>query len=177
MSVYINLITISRILLAPVIMLYLIFGNYLVCLFLFFIAGLSDYFDGYLARKYKLESQLGEILDPIADKILIIFILVGLSVNLDSYLIAFMSSFIISREIGVSALRDYAARNNMSNRTKVTFLAKTKTAVQLFSIALYLFALTINSSLLIIIGDIVLIAASLITIYTGYQYASNIFKR
>ena len=60
---------------------------------------MSDYFDGYLARKYNAESQLGEILDPVADKILVVFILIGLSVNLNSYLMAVMSSFIISREI------------------------------------------------------------------------------
>ena len=129
---FINLITVMRILLAPIIMAFLIFGNYLVCTLLFFIAGLSDFFDGYLARKYNSESQLGEILDPIADKILVVFILIGLSVNLNSYLMAVMSAFIIAREIGVTALRDYAARNNMSNKTKVTFLAKTKNAVDEF---------------------------------------------
>ena len=51
----------------------------------FCFAGLTDYLDGYLARKYNAESQLGEILDPIADKILIIFILIGLSVHLHSF--------------------------------------------------------------------------------------------
>ena len=174
---FINLITVMRILLAPIIMAFLIFGNYLVCTLLFFIAGLSDFFDGYLARKYNSESQLGEILDPIADKILVVFILIGLSVNLNSYLMAVMSAFIIAREIGVTALRDYAARNNMSNKTKVTFLAKTKTSLQLFSIGLYLFALTIKFNLLIVVADLTLIIAAIITIYTGYQYAINVFKK
>ena len=122
MTNLINLITISRIILAPIILLFLIFENYLICILLFFLAGVSDYLDGHLARKYKAESQIGEILDPIADKILIVFLLVGLSVLLDSYLIAALSSFIIAREIGVAALRDYSARNNISDRTKVTFL-------------------------------------------------------
>ena len=173
---FINLLTAIRILLAPIILFFLIFGDYLLCTFLFFLAGMSDYFDGYLARKYNAESQLGEILDPIADKILIVFILIGLSVNLNSYLMAVMSSFIISREIGVAALRDYAARNNISHKTRVTFLAKSKTALQLFTIGLYLFALSFNLNLLIIIGDISLIAAALITMYTGYEYANNIFS-
>ena len=137
----INLITIARIILAPIILLFLIFGNYLICILLFFLAGVSDYFDGYLARKYLAESQLGEILDPIADKILIVFLLIGLSVVLDSYLIATLSSFIIAREIGVTALRDFSARNNISDRTKVTYLAKTKTSVQLFTIGSYLLSL------------------------------------
>ena len=143
---------------------------------LFFLAGVSDYFDGYLARKYRAESQLGEILDPIADKILIVFLLIGLSVVLDSYLIATLSSFIIAREIGVTALRDYSARNNISNRTKVTYLAKTKTSVQLFSIGSYLFALTFSLNLLLVISDILLIITALITLYTGYQYMNSVFK-
>ncbi len=173
----INLITITRILLAPFILLFLIFDNYLVCIILFFLAGLSDYFDGYLARKYNAESQIGEILDPIADKILIVFLLIGLSVELDSFLIAFLSSLIIAREIGIAALRDYSSRENISDRTKVTYLAKIKTTLQLFSIGSYLFALAINFNLLILISDIFLIIATLITIYTGYEYTLNVFKK
>ena len=177
MTRFINLLTVIRILLAPIILLFLIFGEYLLCIFLSLLAGVSDYFDGYLARKFNAESELGEILDPIADKILVVFLLIGLSVNLYSYLMAVMSSLIISREIGVAALRDYAARNDMSHKTKVTFLAKSKTALQLSTIMLYLIALSFNLSLLIIIGDISLIAATLITLYTGYEYANNIFNK
>tara|TARA_B100000902_G_C27273829_1_gene897774 strand:- start:265 stop:798 length:534 start_codon:yes stop_codon:yes gene_type:complete len=176
MTNLINLITISRIMLAPIILAFLIFGNYLICILLFFFAGLTDYLDGYLARKYNAESQLGEILDPIADKILIVFTLIGLSVILNSLLMAVMSSFIISREIGIAALRDYSSRNNMSNRTKVTFLAKTKTSIQLFSIGSYLLALTMNFNLMIVVSDIILVIATLITLFTGYQYTANVFK-
>ena len=122
-------------------------------------------------------SELGEILDPIADKILVVFILIGLSVELDSQLMALLSSLIISREIGVAALRDYSARNNLSERTKVTFLAKAKTSIQLLTIGLYLLALAISFNLLIIISDIFLIIATLITVYTGYQYTLNVFKK
>ena len=177
MTNLINLITIIRIILAPVILFFLIIGNYLMCTMLFFIAGLTDYLDGQLARKYNAESQLGEILDPIADKILIVFILFGLSVTLDSYLIAFLSSLIISREIGVAALRDYTSRNNISDRTKVTFLAKTKTAIQLLTIGSYLLAMTLSFNLLIVVSDILLVIATLITLYTGYQYASKVLQK
>ena len=177
MTNFINFITIARIFLAPIILVFLIFGNYLVCVLLFFLAGLTDYYDGYLARKYNAESELGEILDPIADKILIVFILIGLSVELDSQLMALLSSLIISREIGVAALRDYSARNNLSDRTKVTFLAKAKTSIQLLTIGLYLLALAISFNLLVIISDIFLIIATLITLYTGYQYILNVFRK
>ena len=176
MTNFINFITITRRLLAPIILFFLILGNYLVCIILFFFAGLTDYFDGYLARKYNAVSQMGEILDPIADKILIVFLLIGLSVELDSSLMAFMSSLIIAREIGIAALRDFSSRKNMSDRLKVTYLAKIKTSFQLFSIGSYLFALSISFNLLILISDIFLIIATLITIYTGYEYALNVFK-
>jgi len=177
MTNFINLITIARILSAPIILLSLIFGNYLACIILFFLAGITDYIDGYLARKYNAESNLGEILDPIADKILIVFVLFGLSVSLNSFVIAFLSSLIIAREIGIAALRDYSSRNNISDKTKVTYLAKVKTALQLFAIGSYLFALAINFNLLIIISDILLIIATLVTLYTGYQYVSNVLKK
>ena len=177
MTNFINFMTIARMLLAPIILVSLIFSNYLICVILFFLAGLTDYFDGYLARKYNAESELGEILDPIADKILVVFILIGLSVELDSQLMAILSSFIIAREIGIAALRDYSARNNLTERTKVTFLAKAKTSIQLFTIGLYLLALTISFNLLIVISDIFLIIATLVTLYTGYQYILNVFKK
>tara|TARA_Y100000992_G_C21262523_1_gene492087 strand:+ start:986 stop:1525 length:540 start_codon:yes stop_codon:yes gene_type:complete len=178
MTTFINLITFSRILLAVVIFMLLMSPNgYLLSLILFFFAGISDYFDGYLARKYKIESQFGEVLDPIADKILILFVLFGLAINLSSYLIGFLSALIIAREIWVGALRDFNARNNNINATKVTFLAKIKTTTQLFTISIYLLGLTISNMLIIIIGDIFLFISFFITIYTGYEYSVNSFKR
>ena len=78
MTTFINLLTFSRIFLAAIIFLLLMSPDgYLLALILFFLAGITDYFDGYLARKYNAVSQLGEILDPIADKILILFVLFG----------------------------------------------------------------------------------------------------
>tara|TARA_B100001113_G_scaffold234797_1_gene192935 strand:- start:202 stop:744 length:543 start_codon:yes stop_codon:yes gene_type:complete len=173
----INLITLLRILLALIISLLVIMGEYyVVALVLFFFAGISDYLDGFLARKYNATSQIGEILDPIADKILIVFILITLSVNLSSFLLAFSSSLIISREIWVSALRDYCSRRGITNATKVTYLAKVKTSVQLFTISLYLLGLAINNMMLIVIGDAFLILSVLVTIYTGYEYTMNVIK-
>ena len=150
--------------------------GYLLALVLFFLAGVTDYFDGYLARKYNAVSQLGEILDPIADKILILFVLIGLAINLSSYLIGFIGSIIVTREIWVGALRDLNARNGKSDATKVTFLAKIKTSVQLLTLSIYLFGLTINNMLIIIVGDIFLFISFFITLYTGFIYTSNTFN-
>lgn len=173
----INLMTLSRIALAIIIFLILAIDNYLeVALILFLFAGFTDYLDGFLARRYSLTSQLGEILDPIADKILVIFLFFGLALNLSSYLIGFIASFIISREIWVSALRDLNSRNLNIEATKVTYLAKIKTSIQLFTIFIYLIALAFNNMLLIIFGDIFMITSFLITFYTGYMYTLNTFK-
>ena len=134
-----NAITLSRIFCAILIYLILFLeSNYFLALFLFIVASFSDFLDGHLARKTDSVSVLGEILDPIADKLLIVFVLIGLSINLDSFLIGFISAIIISREIWVAALRDINSRNNQSEKTRVTFLAKTKTAIQMLSILMYL---------------------------------------
>ena len=173
----INYLTLMRILLAVVISLILIAEEgYIFALILFLLAGISDFFDGYFARKYDASSEIGEILDPIADKILVVFLLVTLSVTLSSFLLAFCTALIISREIWVSALRDFSARKNISNATKVTFLAKVKTSVQLFTIFLYLTALATNIMILIIYADLLLIISVLITLLTGYDYTINVLK-
>ena len=177
MIALINILTLSRILVSIIIFGLLILDSYyLAALVLFIIAGLSDYLDGWLARKYNASSQLGEILDPIADKILIIFMFFGLSLNLSSYLIGFLGALIITREISVSALRDFNARTNNINATKVSFLAKVKTSIQILTISIYLFGLAFNQMLFIIFGDIFLVMSFLVTFYTGYIYTLNTFK-
>ena len=173
----INFLTFSRILVAVIIFIFLAIDKYyLLALFLFFIAGLSDYLDGFFARKYNASSQIGEILDPLADKILIIFLFFGLAINLSSFLIGFAGSLIITREIWISSLRDYNSRNNNVNATKVIYIAKIKTSMQLFTILIYLAGLTFNKMLLIILGDIFIIISVLITTYSGYIYTVNSFK-
>ena len=173
----INLLTLTRIVFAVVIFGFLAIKNYyFIALVLFFIAGVTDYLDGFLARKYKASSQIGEILDPLADKILIIFLFFGLAVNLSSFLLGFAGSLIVTREIWISSLRDFNARNNNIKATKVIYIAKIKTSIQLFTILLYLIALAFNKMLLIIIADIFVIISVLITLYTGFIYTYNSFK-
>ena len=177
MSIFINLITVSRIILGAVIFIFLTRAElYWYAFVLFFFASITDYYDGYLARKYNLVSEIGEILDPIADKILIVFLLFAISINLTSYYIGILSALIITREIWVGALRDFNARTNKTNATKVTFLAKIKTTIQLFTISLYLLGIAMNNMFLLLIADIMLFISFFITIYTGYQYTLNTFK-
>ena len=177
MSTFINILTISRIILAALIFILLMSPDgYLLALILFFLAGITDYFDGYLARKYNAVSQLGEILDPIADKILVLFLFFGLGITLSSYLIGFVGSVIITREIWVGALRDMNARNGLISATKVSFIAKIKTTIQMLTITIYLFGLSFNNSFLLIFGDIFLFISLFVTIYTGFLYTYNSFK-
>ena len=177
MSTFINILTLSRIFLAAIIFLLLMSPDkYLLAFILFFLAAISDYYDGYLARKYNFVSQFGEILDPIADKILILFVLFGLAINLSSYLIGFFGAAIITREIWVGALRDFNARNDNANATKVTFLAKIKTSTQLFTISLYLLGLVLNNMMVLIFADIFLLISFFITVYTGLIYSLKTFR-
>tara|TARA_B100000900_G_C20464882_1_gene668865 strand:- start:359 stop:904 length:546 start_codon:yes stop_codon:yes gene_type:complete len=176
MSLFINLITLSRIFLGAIIFVLLTSTDmYWIALLLFVLASITDFFDGYLARKHNSVSQIGEILDPIADKILIVFLLFAISVNLTSYYIGFLSAIIITREIWVGALRDFNARQHRSDATKVTFLAKIKTTIQLNTIGLYLLAMALNNMLLVLIGDILLFISLLVTFYTGLQYTQSTF--
>ena len=178
MSLFINLITVSRMVLGAIIFVLLTRTElYWYSFTLFFIASITDYFDGYLARKYNLVSQLGEILDPIADKILIVFLLFAIAVNLTSYFIGFLSAVIITREIWVGALRDFNARQQNTNATRVTFLAKIKTTIQLFTISTYLLGLAMNNMVIVLIADMMLFLSFIITVYTGWVYTLNTFKR
>ena len=178
MSLFINLITVSRMALGTIIFVLLTRTElYWYAFILFFIASITDYFDGYLARKYNLVSQLGEILDPIADKILIVFLLFAIAINLTSYYIGFLSAVIITREIWVGALRDFNARQQNTNATRVTFLAKINTTIQLFTISTYLLGLAMNNMVIVLIADIMLFLSFIITVYTGLVYTLNTFKR
>ena len=178
MSLFINLITVSRMVFGAIIFVLLTRTElYWYAFILFFIASITDYFDGYLARKYNLVSQLGEVLDPIADKILIVFLLFAIAVNLTSYYIGFLSAIIITREIWVGALRDFNARQQNTNATRVTFLAKIKTTIQLFTISSYLLGLAMNNMVVVLIADIMLFLSLIVTVYTGWVYTLNTFKR
>ena len=126
------MLTYFRIIAGPIIFfLILPFQSYGLALLILLLASASDYWDGYLARKYSLTSVLGAVLDPIADKILITFVLMALVLALDSIFIAFLGSIMLAREFWVGALRDINARNQNEAATTVTFLAKIKTTMQL----------------------------------------------
>ena len=178
MKILINFLTYSRIACGPIIFLLVtIFESYGGALLLFFFASISDFLDGYFARKYKLTSVLGAILDPIADKILILFLIIALTINLESLYFGFIGSLMLAREFWVAALRDFNARNGNQVATEVTFLAKIKTFAQLVALGGYIVALYLNSALILFLSDFLFFGALIITIQTGVKYSLKSFKK
>ncbi|NRB14072.1 MAG: CDP-diacylglycerol--glycerol-3-phosphate 3-phosphatidyltransferase [Rhizobiales bacterium] len=144
-----------------------------VALGIYFIAGVTDFLDGYIARKWDMQSDLGRMLDPIADKLLISIVLIMLAaygtINMGNYSII-PAVIILSREILLSGLREYLAQLHIN--MPVSNLAKWKTAVQMVSLG-FLLAGTAGDQVLPYnteIGLTTLWLAAAITVYTGYDY-------
>ena len=170
-----NYLTIGRIIIVPVfVFTYYLPGFYgdVIPFVLFLLASFTDFLDGLLARMFKEESKLGELLDPIADKILVTFLILALSIELSSIFIGMAGGIMILREFWVGALRDFNARHGQVDATKVTFLAKIKTTIQLFTISIYLLGLVLNSMLVILFGDMFLFLFIREAINLGYIFLS-----
>ena len=176
-----NILTIGRIILVPIFVFtfYLpgVLGD-LIPLIIFLLASFTDFLDGVLARLYKEESKLGELLDPIADKIIVATALVLLVMNdtVRNYEVI-AAIIILIREILISGLREFLAKAQIS--MPVTGLAKFKTFIQMFAIAILL---TGDSGNRLInfqdynahtIGIILLWLSAFLTLYTGYDYVNK----
>ena len=178
MNYFIQFLTYFRIFIAPVIFILItLYGAYEWALILFLLASISDYWDGFLARKYNLESMIGEVIDPIADKILTMFLIIALCIELSSIFIGMVGGMMLAREFWVAALRDLNARQGTSDSTKVTFLAKFKTSIQLLTFSFYLIGLSLNSSLILFISNFLLFLALIITIQTELSYTIATFRK
>lgn len=167
-----NILTISRIVVIPLVFLSIYFTSYAWAMFsavLFVIASITDYFDGYLARARNQTSAFGRLLDPIADKLLVATALVVILAkpNMYSLNISIIPVFVIlCREILVSGLREFLREVNVG--LPVTKLAKWKTAFQMTALSMMLFReLWIGWSY---IGEFLLWVAAILTFITGYQY-------
>ena len=173
-----NILTIGRIIIVPffVLAFYLpgFYGD-LTALVLFIIASFTDFLDGMLARMLGEESKLGELLDPIADKIIIAaaLILLVMDGTIKNYEVI-AAIIILTREILISGLREFLAKGKI--KLPVSNLAKLKTILQMVSIALLLSGDTGNRILNFqdynaqTIGIILLWLAAALTLFTGYEY-------
>ena len=173
-----NILTIGRIIIVPffVLAFYLpgFYGDLTACV-LFVIASFTDFLDGMLARMMGEESKLGELLDPIADKIIVAtaLILLVMSGTIRHYEVI-AAIIILTREILISGLREFLARGQI--KLPVTNLAKLKTFLQMVAITLLLTGETGNKILNFqdynaqTIGIILLWLSAFLTLYTGYEY-------
>jgi len=175
-----NLLTMSRIVIIPLVVATFFFDSvpmrWTACA-LFTIAGVTDFFDGYLARRAKQVSRLGRFLDPIADKLLVaavLLMLVGfgrIDFNSENYS-WFPALVILLREILVSGLREFLAELHVS--VPVTKLAKFKTTAQMIALG---FLIVGDAAPQWIparhIGELLLWGAAVLTLYTGYDYLKS----
>jgi cardiolipin synthase len=140
-------------------------------LFIFILAAVTDFFDGYLARAWEQQSTLGRMLDPIADKLLVAAVLLVLTKEGEIYGFSLWAALIIlCREILVSGLREFLAELRVS--VPVTQLAKWKTAIQMVALSFMLAGPAADKYLpgTSEIGLALLWAAAILTLYTGYDY-------
>lgn len=166
-----NILTISRIIISILVILILLNGEdiglekpSLVAFWFFLFASITDFFDGYLARKYSLVSVFGEVFDPLADKMLILAAFVALVyVNKANPWAVFL---ILSREFFITGLRVVVASNNQS--VSAGFLGKVKTVLQIVAICFLLLDWQGQ--------DLILWTATFITIYSGMDYAVRYYR-
>ena len=173
-----NILTIGRIIIVPFFVIsFFLPGFYgeIIPFLLFILASFTDFLDGLLARLYKEESKLGELLDPIADKIIVSAALILLVMNgtIQNYEVI-DAIIILTREILISGLREFLA--DVQIKIPVSNLAKSKTFIQMFSIAILLTGETGNKIINFedynaqTVGIILLWLSAFLTLYTGYDY-------
>lgn len=169
-----NILTLSRIAVIPLLVGLFYWDNPLsgwVSLGLFAVAGITDFFDGYFARTMGQHTRLGEMLDPIADKLLVASVVLMLVAFQRAPVLAAL--IILCRELLVSGLREFLAEIRVG--MPVSRLAKWKTFIQMFAIGFLLvgedgpsfFHPAVTTAL---VGEILIWSAAILTLVTGYDY-------
>lgn len=166
-----TVLTISRILIIPL-FLFQAPSNPQVGAFLFMIASFTDFLDGYLARKFKQITKLGVILDPIADKLLVITALVVL---VDLVRVpAWLATVIILREFIITTLRFYALSRGVVIPAETA--GKAKTVLQMLSILFLLIADELYGVDLYDVGLVLIYISAVVAVYSGVQYLFNFWR-
>ncbi|MEQ9103790.1 MAG: CDP-diacylglycerol--glycerol-3-phosphate 3-phosphatidyltransferase [Rhodothermales bacterium] len=180
-----NALTILRILVTPL-LLYLLYratlAGHFWALTLFVFAAISDWLDGKLARRYAVKSRLGQYLDPMADKILVLGTFIVLAIRFPELVPWWAVLIVASRDVAVTVLRSVFERKGLSLHTSSS--AKWKTAAQLTYLIAFLLTLTLThvpgaigrSAIGLMDSSFYfwsLLAVAAITVYTGIQYFVN----
>ena len=176
-----NVLTISRIvLLAPLlIMIYLPNDQLnLISVILFILIALTDFFDGFFARRQYITSEFGKMLDPIADKLLVVGVLIVLMIKGTIEDLSILPALlIIFREIFISGLREFAANRDSQASIDVSQVGKLKTAIQMLSLLLILSSLVLKNLIILLnIGIIFLWISMLLALISGYKYYKSVFN-
>ena len=168
-----NLLTVSRILLVPIFVgFYMVQQDWSILLasVLFTLAAVTDWLDGYLARKLEQTTPLGAFLDPVADKLIVVSALILLVAYHSNPWLTLPALVIIGREIVISALREWMAEMNDSVTVAVSYLGKVKTTLQMIAIVLLL-AQPVDAMTLALQGSYgLLYLAAAMTLWSMWQY-------
>ncbi|SFH48097.1 CDP-diacylglycerol--glycerol-3-phosphate 3-phosphatidyltransferase [Modicisalibacter xianhensis] len=166
-----NILTLARIVFIPLLVLlfYLPYAWSLpVTAALFGLAAITDWLDGYLARRWDQSTPFGAFLDPVADKVMVAVALALLIERYESIWLTLPALVIIGREIVISALREWMAEMGKRGSVAVSWVGKVKTTLQM--IALLLLLGFLPGSIIANIGVATLYAAAILTLWSMYQY-------
>jgi len=170
-------LTLFRILAAPFVFISAIFlENHWLAFWLFNLAAITDYFDGKLARDFQVETRIGAILDPIGDKLLVLFAIISVIIFTEDIYIAFMGTFILAREFWVSALREFSSAIGIQNATSVTFVAKSKTTFQFIAISMFFFGAATGAALVTFLAKFILFIVVILACKSAIEYTVKTFK-
>ena len=175
-----NFLTLLRIVLVPVFVVayYLpyVWANALATA-IFVLAAITDWLDGYLARRWNQQSAFGAFLDPVADKLMVAAALIMLVADgrvhmqvIDSRLFALMVVVIIGREIAISALREWMAELGKRHSVAVTVIGKAKTIGQMVAIPFLLYQQSLAGIPIFLLGELMLYAAGALTLWSMVVY-------
>ena len=137
---------------------------------LFGLAGITDYFDGYLARRLGLTSSFGAVLDPVADKLIVSTALVLLVQKDPQIALALVAAIIIGREITVSALRERMSQIGARAHVAVSIFGKWKTTLQIIGISLMLYREPLLGLPIYRIGEWLVYVAAALTLWSMIDY-------
>lgn len=139
---------------------------------IFVTAAFTDWLDGYLARKMSLETAFGAFLDPVADKLMVAFVLVLIVQAQENPVVAIAAAIIIGREITIASLREWMAEIGQRAKVKVSVLGKWKTTAQMVAISFLLYHDDLYGLPVNLIGNWLLYLAALLTLWSMINYLS-----
>lgn len=137
---------------------------------IFIAAALTDWLDGWVARRWNMSSAFGAFLDPVADKLMVAVTLFLLVQNNPTPLLAVTSAVIVGREISISALREWMAEIGQRATVGVAMIGKVKTTMQIIAIVVLLYQHDLEELRLYRVGEGLLVIAAGLTIWSGLQY-------